>query len=219
MKKVLRIFAILLGLLFILVLIAIKNGYIVLDHSGRLQGNCLYWNGSKYIFCAGEYSEGKTIAKTRDGWRINKVKEDDTHTFLVIRSFLDQYLMVKDSYEIPTSGEISVVVWRHTIITDPDFCGALADILENLNTASPAKVVRYVDLPNEVVIHEVNVGFDTCPVAAIFVDCLWKQEENWYIAARNAADDNPEESGQDLLTLSCYPIPRKYYDLLETYHN
>lgn len=62
------------------------NGIIVFDHSGVRRGEGVYWNDILYVPASGEYSEGKTIAKTNDGWQINKVEEDDTHTFIVMRS-------------------------------------------------------------------------------------------------------------------------------------
>ena len=50
------------------------NGIIVLDHSGVRRGEGVYWNDVLYVPASGEYSEGKTIAKTKDGWQINEVE-------------------------------------------------------------------------------------------------------------------------------------------------
>ena len=88
------------------------NGIIVFDHSGVRRGEGVYWNNALYVPASGEYSEGKTIAKTNDGWQINEVEEDDTHTFIVMRSFLDQSLLVREDYEIPRSGEITTLFWN-----------------------------------------------------------------------------------------------------------
>lgn len=54
----------------------VTHGYIVFDHSGVRRGEGVYWNDVLYIPSSGEYTEGKTIAKTSDGWQINEVKED-----------------------------------------------------------------------------------------------------------------------------------------------
>ena len=59
------------------------------------------WNGREYSSISGEYSEGRTIAKGEEDWVIDSVNEDPTHTFIVARSFLDQYLMVADDYTVP----------------------------------------------------------------------------------------------------------------------
>lgn len=86
------------------------------------------------ILCSGEYSEGKTIAKTTDGWQINEVVEDDTHTFVVLRSFLDQYLLVKEDYQISTSGAVTIAVWNGKNIYDEHFHVTLSKILEQATT-------------------------------------------------------------------------------------
>ena len=84
------------------------TGIIVTDHSAeRGFENSVIWQGHTYVPYSyqGEYQEGKTIAKTADGLRINEVKEDPTHTFIVLRSFTDQWLLVREDYEIPTNSE------------------------------------------------------------------------------------------------------------------
>ena len=96
--------------MFLVYLLA--NGIIVFDHSGVRRGEGVYWNDVLYVPSSGEYSEGKTIAKTEDGWQINEVEEDQTHTFIVMRSFLDQSLLVREDYEIPRSGEITTLFWN-----------------------------------------------------------------------------------------------------------
>lgn len=72
---------------------------LVSDHSAEWRGqDTIYWDGSYYDYCGApcEYREGKTIAKTSDcDWDINEVEGDPSHTYIVVRSFLDQYLFVK----------------------------------------------------------------------------------------------------------------------------
>ena len=93
----------------LVVVLLIANGIIVFDHSGVRRGEGVYWNNTLYVLCSGEYAEGKTIAKTNDGWQINEVEEDDTHTFIVMRSFLDDSLLVREDYDIPNSREITTL--------------------------------------------------------------------------------------------------------------
>ena len=104
------------------------NGIIVFDHSGVRRGEGVYWNDVLYVPASGEYSEGKTIAKTNDGWQINEVEEDDTHTFIVMRSFLDQSLLVREDYEVPSSGEITTISWNGEYIADEEFKQAVTEI-------------------------------------------------------------------------------------------
>ena len=74
----------------------ISSGAIVFDHSGERWGEGLYWNGYYYVQTGGSYDEGKTIAKTTDGWQINEVEGDPEHIYVVLRSFLDNYLLVRE---------------------------------------------------------------------------------------------------------------------------
>lgn len=93
-----------LGVIAILVIVVLiwlfATGILGLDHSGERRGDDLYWNDVRYVMCSGygEYKEGKTIAKTSDGFRINEVEGDKDHTYVVLRSFLDQQLYVKEEY-------------------------------------------------------------------------------------------------------------------------
>lgn len=67
-------------------------GVFVLDHSVMVYMEGITWKGRDYSRVGGEYTEGRTIAKSKDGWKINEVKEDPSHTFVVARSFLDRRL-------------------------------------------------------------------------------------------------------------------------------
>lgn len=60
--------------------------------------------------------------------------EDDTHTFVVLRSFLDQYLLVKEDYQISTSVAVTIAVWSGKNIYDEHFHVTLSIILEQATT-------------------------------------------------------------------------------------
>ena len=84
------------------------NGGIVFDHSAVATANGFTWKGETYLECPDstlpDYSEGRTLARTPNGWDINAVKEDPEHHFLVKRSLLDQYLCVREGY-LPSDGQ------------------------------------------------------------------------------------------------------------------
>lgn len=91
-----------------ILIILFSTGTIVTDHSAqRGFENSIVWQGHTYVPYSyqGTYHEGKTIAKTTDGLKINEVKEDPTHTFIVLRSFLDQWLLVQEDYVIPSNSD------------------------------------------------------------------------------------------------------------------
>ena len=82
-----------LSIALAVIVLLFASGIIVIDHSAqRGFENSVTWRGHTYVeYPYNEYHEGRTLAKTTDGLRINAVKEDPTHTFIVLRSFLDQF--------------------------------------------------------------------------------------------------------------------------------
>ena len=95
-----------LSIVAIITVFLFATGILVLDHSAqRGFENSVTWKGHTYVvYPYNDYDEGRTIAKTTDGLRINEIEEDPTHTFIVLRSFLDQWLLVREDYNIPTDG-------------------------------------------------------------------------------------------------------------------
>lgn len=90
----------------VIVVFLFATGILVIDHSAqRGFENSVIWRGHTYVeYSYTGYHEGRTIAKTTDGLRIKEIREDPTHTFIVLRSFLDQWLLVREDYIIPTDG-------------------------------------------------------------------------------------------------------------------
>lgn len=63
------------------------------------EGNFII-EGEKYIAISIGYTKkGKTIAKA-DGFDIMEIPEDKDHTFLAVRSGLDNWTIVKESYKM-----------------------------------------------------------------------------------------------------------------------
>lgn len=180
-------------------------------------GDYLYWNDSYYISCSGQYSEGKTLSMTNDGWEINEVKEDETHTFVVIRSFLDQYLMVKENYEVPTSGNISIVAWNQHQISDIALCNAISEILEQISIGAYEKIEDVSHLQDDYLRHPIYIAFEDCPVATNFMGYLWPIDGDWYFITKDSANSTGTEHDNQIPKLSGYLIPIKYGNFLETY--
>ena len=66
------------SIIAVFIIYLIVNGIIVFDYSAVRRGEGVEWNGVFYEGCSAEYTEGKTITKTKDGFHINEVVEDDT---------------------------------------------------------------------------------------------------------------------------------------------
>ena len=106
-----------------------ESGAFISDRSAIINSDHVTWGGKEYSSIGGNYTEGRTIAKGQNSdWVIRMVEQDPSHTFIVVRSFLDQYLMVSDDYAVPTTGKLTTVSWNGTYITDEKFLDALTKI-------------------------------------------------------------------------------------------
>ena len=192
----------------LLLLFLVYEGAIVFDHSGDYRGEVLYWNDAKYVYASGAYREGRTIAKTADGSRINEVTGDNTHTFVVVRNFLDDTLMVREGYEVPTSGKITTAYWGHNEIADPAFFDAITYILENAETDFEYTTDGIFMLKDGQEMCALYVGYEGCPVAACWLGYMGTVNGTWYITTE--IGDQFDASGAPKPSrVSCYTIPQK----------
>lgn len=184
------------------------NGIIVFDHSGVRRGEGVYWNDVLYVPASGEYSEGKTIAKTNDGWQINEVEEDDTHTFIVMRSFLDQSLLVREDYDIPKSGEITALFWNGKAIADEEFIRAVTEILARVEANFEYFTDGIFQLKDNQHMRLLCAGYDGCPIATEYIGYMGTVDGTWYLTV-----GQPVSEG----AITCYAIPEMYIDILSRY--
>lgn len=205
MKKPWRILlpAALLVLLFGL---AFLKGWIVTDHSAQRRGEGVFWNGVLYVGASGDYTEERTIAKTEDGWNIVSVKEDESHTFVVLRSFLDNYLLVREDYEIPTSGTVTAVSWNGKKIEDAAFCAAVAAIVEAKQSDFSYETTAISHLREDQHMRLVYLAYEGCPIGTEFAGWMGTVNDVWCITTKTSGD-----------AVWCYEIPQAYIPVLEPY--
>jgi len=209
MKKlrILLLLALPAGFLLWLVL----RGVIVFDHSAVRRGEGVFWNDALYVSAYGEYHEGRTIAKTKDGWQINIVEEDPSRTFIVMRSFLDQYLLVREDYAIPTAGEITAVFWNGQTHTDAAMCSAINEILPLRE--NEADFIHETDsifqLKEGQRMRPLYLGYEGCPVATEYIGYLGQIGGRWCLAVKRS------ETIDGSKAYACFLIPQTYIPLLE----
>ncbi len=190
---------------------------VVLDHSAEFSGGTLIYRGESYVSCSGRYSEGKTIAKTGTGdWRVNEVDEDDSHTFVVVRSFLDQELYVRADYLIPKSGKISIAHWGTKSITDAEFCSALEDILSNAKTDYEYMTDAIFTRSDSQIMRDIYVGYGECPIATEYIGYLGTVNGKWYITTEISHDSYNPDGSPKQYKVSCYTIPDQYAEILSS---
>ncbi len=188
----------------------VSNCVIVFDHSAeRGFENSVKWKGVTYMPVSGKYKEGKTIAKTKDGFDINEVEGDNSHTFLVMRSFLDQWLVVREDYVIPISGKITRASWGLKLIEDEEFLTAVEEIMEKATADfvydnSKDDIYQY---KGDNVMRQLLVAYEGCPVPTNYIGYMGTIDGKWCITV--------DDHGKD--KIDCYYIPEEYISFLEKY--
>ncbi len=189
------------------------SGVFVFDRSAIVYAEGMTWKGQNYVSIGGEYTEGRTIAKSKDGWSINEVKEDPSHTFVVARSFIDQFLYVSDDYTVPTSGEVTKICWDREYIEDKEFIKALSEIDATKTTSFDYETEAIFILNENQCMEPIYFAYENCPIATVYKGYLGKINGNWAITTER----NNEESSPNPNAVSCYAIPDKYSQILEKY--
>ncbi len=187
------------------------TGLIVVDHSAeRGFENSIIWKGVKYESVSGKYNEGKTIAKVKDsGLSINEVEGDDSHTFVVVRSFIDQWLVVREDYNIPKSGKITKAYWSYQFIEDEKFLNAITEMITKVKPdfeydTEDREIFEYTDNQN---MKELYIAYEDCPVPTIYLGYMGVIDGEWYLTVGKGNDTK----------IYCYTIPDEYSDVFDEY--
>ena len=225
-KKWLITIGVVLLIILIVSIVLIMNGVIVTDYSARKIGNSVEWNNRTYHPCAGRYSEGKTIAiaPNTEGrkiteWsftQVNEVEEDPSHTFIVLRSFLDDQLYVADDYTIPKEGDITCVYLRYDRFDDVELCRIISEILASQSETFEYETDNISGLTDTQRMRTLYVGYDGCPIGTEWRGHLGKINGKWTLALPSADNENGYEPGKTV-TKVCRLIDERYTQQLEKY--
>ena len=215
MKKIFKIILICL-LIFIVAFILWKSDVFVSDHSADISSERVIWNGKEYYPVSGDYTEGKMLSKNGD-WVINSVEEDPTHTFIVARSFSDDYLMVCDDYNIPETGELTTVSWNGTYISDPLFLEAISKIEAEKTTMFSYQTDGIFQLTDNQHMRSLYFAYDNCPVTTNYKGYMGKVNGEWVITTHIPQDTTNIDGSPKTYSVDCYKIPDKYNEILSFY--
>ena len=201
-----------------IVVLRLWQGGVFLPRDAEVSSNRVVWNGQSYSPAYGDYTEGNTIAKGQDAdWVIHSVKEDPTHTFIVARSFLDQYLMVSDDYTVPTSGTVTTVSWNGSYISDPQFLDAVCKIDAEKTTSFTYETDGIELLTEQQHMRRLYFAYEGCPVATDFRGYLGQVNGAWVITADISRDTRNEDGSPKSYAVGCYTIPDEYGEILAAY--
>lgn len=199
--------------LIAVITVIFASGVIVTDRTAVYSAEGLSWNSSFYKFCSGIYEDGKTVAKTSDGsWNINEVKGDTDHNFVVVRSRLDDSLLVREDYKIPESGNPNVVYLGTAKIENAETQKIISDIVLN-NGETFSLTATHKDVNNW---QSVSIGYDGCPVA-IFRGYIGFADENYFFTVDlTDMKEKDDGSGSDF-TVLCKSVDEEHYFVLNEY--
>lgn len=202
----------------LILMLLLPSDCFVADRSAEVYSESVCWGGNDYYPISGKYTEGQTIAKSPDGnWKIKEVAEDPTHTFIVARSFLDQYLFVLADYTVPESGQLTSACWNGEYITDPRFLSAVAK-LDAEKTASFTYETEGIFMLTETQhMRDLYFAYENCPVATNFKGYMGKVNGEWVITTYISPDTRNEDGSPKPYTVSCYLIPDEYTSILEKF--
>ena len=182
------------------------GGVFVTDRTAQVGTEALFWQGREYLAVSGEYTEGRTVAKSEDGaWSIKEVREDPSRTFVVARAFLTQHLYVRSDYVIPTEGQVNLACWGGKYISDEAFLTAAAQIVSLRTTSFVYETDDLFSLTEEQHMRELYFAYEDCPVPTCFMGYMGTVRGEWVITTANPAAS----------AVGCFRIPEEYIPILE----
>jgi len=195
-----------------------ESGAFIGNRSAEIRSNHVTWNGKEYSPISGAYAEGRTIAKGKEAdWVVNAVKEDPSHTFIVARSFLDDYLLVSNDYAVPVSGKLTTVSWNGTYISDPLFLDAVSSIESTKTDSFTYQTEGIFERKENQHMRELYFAYENCPVATNYKGYMGKVNGEWVITTHISQDSRTEDGSPKPHSVSCYKIPEEYRDILSKY--
>ncbi len=193
------------------------SGVFLYDHSAKICLEYVSWNGKEYSNIGGVYTEGRTLARGKDGWKIKMVEEDPSHTFIVARGFLDQALLVSDDYDVPASGTLTAVSWNGVYITDSLFLDAVSKIDAEKMTSFTYQTDGIYIIKENQYMNELYFAYENCPVATNYKGYMGKVNGEWVITTYISEDTRNYNGSPKSYPVSCYRIPSEYWDILSEY--
>ena len=206
MKKRIIIFSVLGAL--VLCLIVCSVCYFSVDRTAeRAAEGSFIIKGEKYIpISIGFTEEGKTIAKA-DGFDIMEIPEDGDRNFLTVRSALDNWTIVKESYKIPAEGEAGVAyLWQERVTGGVKFDMVQSILDENYQGSFTVKSESESEIYSAA--KSIYVGYGDCPVGTEWIGEFGNI--NGYLVFIKAADMKDQ-----YLTYTCYILKDEYQGLFQ----
>ncbi|MDD4163720.1 MAG: hypothetical protein PHD46_00155 [Eubacteriales bacterium] len=162
--------------------------------------------GEEYVSMdIGFSEEGKTIAKAAN-FNIMEITEDSEKNFLAVRSFLENWTIVKKSYDIP-SGDVNVAYIGEQRVTDGPEWSMVESIIKH-DFAGDFAIINDNETDIYNATKEIFVGYGNCPVGTDKIGvCGNINGQLVYIAFEDLVDSN--------LQYRCFILKDEFQNILK----
>jgi len=203
-------------LLLLAVLLLLMNRCFVFDTTAERIGSGFTWRGHTYRAYHADYTGGRMIARTKDNFSVLSVKGDPLHRFLVLGSFLDSQLCVREDYEIPKSGRIRGAYWIGRKIIDPEFCRTLEHLLAEFRTDFTYRTDQMYTILENRQMKDISFCFEDCPVGVDpYGSFLGILDGEWVFAQTTGRETN--DDGTVITAYNMYRVPAEYEEIIEPF--
>ncbi len=181
-----------------------EKDYIVIG-----EGSHAYINGEKYIPCGIRFNKsGKTLTKI-DGFTVKEISEDKEHNFVFVSSFMDHWTFVRESYNIPKDGELTVAYIDYEQITKGEKWELIKSIQKNdFQGVFRIKTKDIADIFNAT--SPIYFGYKGCPVGTDKIGYIGIINE--HLIFIKAKEIHSKE-----LEYTCYILKEEYKVLYNSY--
>ncbi len=207
MKKIVIIASVALVLLILCLLLF---SFPSLFRTFEFDGSTIVYGEDTYVPSGSpqHVKASRTLAHS-DGWEwtVSSVKDDPSGNFILLTSFLESRLYVREDYEIPENGEITKAYWNMKNITDTEFLRVIECLISERKTDHSFETDAIFALTETQKMRELSVAYEGCPVTTEYIGYMGVVNGKWVITTDSAI------SG----TVDCCLIPEEYLEILEKY--
>lgn len=173
-------------------------------------------NGETYVPISAAHSGQVSWPMVEvDGHSIHPITEDSSRCFLEVRSFLDNWTIVKESYVIPTSGKLNVVYYNHERITPASTDNEKWNLAQSIrNNDFSGSFVIQATSPNDIynATKSVYFGYEDCPLGTDFIGGIGIINEQLVFIKKSSLKSCE-------LIYTCYILNDEYQHLFESSGN
>ncbi|AUI87720.1 hypothetical protein BS333_15050 [Vibrio azureus] len=192
-----------LVIIFIIIVMALKIPSV--DRTAKRYGDGLYWKDVNYIAVGDNYTTPKNdqiLAEDQNGGSVIGFGEDNQHTYLMVDSFLDQRLFVREDYVPNDNGPLTAVALRGALVKSVEYGHRIKLLLEESKKAR-SKNCKFNNI-NE--LSKVEYSYNDSRVTDFFAGYISFHNGAWVYVRRLNDDSFMDLYHRKNVNVECYEI-------------